>query len=116
MSLHFTLKARVRLTTTVSKTFPFPIRLQPIDNEVFSSYLRMDNAGYLWGGTKTHRRHCSDINGIIRLGSLEGITSISTPQTSWKIDGDDEGSTDTPSVVQEYANTDIRISLSGQDC
>ncbi|RUP47553.1 hypothetical protein BC936DRAFT_145591 [Jimgerdemannia flammicorona] len=65
---------------------------------------------------KTHRRHCSDINGIIRLGSLEGIASISTPQTSWKIDGDDEGSTDTPSVVQEYANTDIRISLSGQDC
>lgn len=53
------------------------------------------------------------MNGIIRLGQLNDITDITTPENSWIIDSDEDARTFVPSIVQEYADVEIRIPVSG---
>ncbi|RUS19243.1 hypothetical protein BC937DRAFT_87784, partial [Endogone sp. FLAS-F59071] len=144
--LTFELKALVRIPSDNNREEKLyssqSIKIKPWINEVYTPYLRKDEDGYylqLLGANgearpnrlvPIHLKHrfqkdiiivkpvlCSDRQGIIRLGPLEGVTSITTPENdsrTWKISGNEDASAQVPQVVHEHAGVKVRLPLNGK--
>ncbi|RUS19884.1 hypothetical protein BC937DRAFT_86775 [Endogone sp. FLAS-F59071] len=144
--LTFELKALVRIPSDNNREEKLSairsIDIKPWINEVYTPYLRKDQKGYylhLLGANGEARSNlfvpirlkhkfcretilvepvlCSDRQGVIRLGPLEDITSITTPENDsheWDLSSDDDARAQVPQVVHEYAGVEVRLPLNGK--